>query len=207
MGFAPALGYCRLYFTRETKPAMTISRRKPPASLPVPTAQAVERATEMVQTPGPLIDHGRQSLDICSAMFDVCRHCQETHLDSLGATCMFDVDGGEVPSWMFQVLRSIVEMVVADIAAGTSGRLPGAAVGITLRRGGGFWALAIAENLSGDSEAGARRAARRLTMVRALTDRLECVCRILPNPWGSTIAIAFPVGQTEDGGLVDRILH
>jgi hypothetical protein len=201
MGLAAVIAYCRLHFTRETKPAMSISRRKPPASLP-----AVSGAhAEMALTPGPLLDYGPRLLDICSAMFDVCRHCQETQLDSLGATCMFDVDGGEVPSWMFQILRAIVEMVVVDIAAGAAGRLPGAAVGITLRRSGGFWALAIAENLSGD--AGSRRAARRLTMVRALTDRLECVCRILPNPWGSTIAIAFPAGQSEASAPPDRVLH
>lgn len=189
---------------------MSSIRRKKPAPLALPAAAAemvaAVRATEMVQTPGPLIDRGGGgSLDICSSMFDVCRHCQETHLNSLGAACMFDVDGGEVPSWMFQVLRAIVEMVVADIAAGVTDRVPGSAVGVTLRRSGAFWALAIAENLSGD--AGSRRSARRLTMVRALTDRLECVCRILPNAWGSTIAIAFPAGPRQESTPPDRVVH
>ncbi|MHB1203968.1 MAG: hypothetical protein ACYCZX_00250 [Rhodospirillaceae bacterium] len=188
---------------------MSEPRRKKSAPLALPAAKAemaaALRATEMVQTPGPLVDHAGHSLDICSSMFDVCRHCQETHLDRLGAACMFDVDGGEVPAWMFQVLRAIVEMVVADIAAGVKGRVAGSAVGVTLRRSGAFWALAIAENLSGD--AGAKRAARRLTMVRALTDRLECVCRILPNAWGSTIAIAFPADRAEASTPPARVLH
>lgn len=146
------------------------------------------------QLSAPLVND-EQPRDICSSMFETCRQCQDAHLDPLGATCMFDVDGGEVPVWMFDVLRAIVEMVVADIAASATSRVPGGAVGITLRHSGAFWALAIAENITG--ETGAKRAARRLTMVRALTDRLDCVCRILPNAWGSTIAIAFPDGPIE----------
>ena len=138
-------------------------------------------------------------------MFDVCKHCQEDHLDRHGAVCMFDVDGGQMPVWMFQVLKAIVELVVADIAAGAHRRAMGSAVGITVKHAGGFWALAIAENLSGP--AGEGRSARRLTMVRALTDRLECVVRILPNPSGSTIAIAFPAGGVEPEIILPRVLH
>lgn len=197
---------------------MPLFRRKPSArpvrsrsGIAMSEAQsaALVRAAEAGRKPGPVVDPGRDVLDVCSSMFDVCRHCQESHLDRLGAACMFDVDGGEVPAWMFGVLRTIVEMMVADIAGGVRGRIPGAAVGVTLRRSGEFWALAIAENISGD--AGARRAARRLTMVRALTDRLDCVCRILPNAWGSTIAIAFPLNTAGHAEVVpipaNRILH
>jgi hypothetical protein len=122
---------------------------------------------------------------------------------------MFDVDGGQVPSWMFDMLRAVVQLVMTDIAAGVHRSIPGGAVGITLRRSGNFWALAIAENLSGS--AGERRAARRLTMVRALTDRMDCVCRILPNAWGSTVAIAFPISDTALGGggpiPANRVVH
>lgn len=156
-----------------------------------------------------VVEPGPATTDICSALFDVCRQCQESYLDGLGATCMFDVDGGRVPSWMYEMLRAVIELVVADIAARAEERMPGAAVGITLRRSGNFWALAIAENLSG--RAGEHRALRRLTMVRALTDRLDCVCRILPNAWGSTIAIAFPISDTATGGGLpvptNRVLH
>lgn len=176
---------------------MTLFRRKD--VVPIEEAKVAPR-------PG---DHAAGTTDICSALFDVCRHCQESYLDSLGAACMFDVDGGRVPSWMYEMLRAVIEMVVADIAGRAGPRVPGAAVGVTLRRSGNFWALAIAENLSG--EAGEARAVRRLTMVRALTDRLDCVCRILPNAWGSTIAVAFPISDTATGGglpvPVNRVLH
>lgn len=176
---------------------MTMSRRKD--AVPFDDTQHAAQPSEP----------GAGTTDICSALFDVCRHCQETWLDSLGATCMFDVDGGRVPSWMYEMLRAVIEMVVADIAGRAETRVPGAAVGITLRRSGNFWALAIAENLSG--AAGEARAARRLTMVRALTDRLDCVCRILPNAWGSTIAVAFPISDTSTGGGLpvpaNRVLH
>jgi hypothetical protein len=130
---------------------------------------------------------------MCSSIYDVCRRSQHKHLDPIGAACMFDVDGGRGPSWMIEALTAVIEMIVADIAAGMPGKLPGAAVGITLRQSGGFWALAIAENVSGPK--GAARAARRLAMVRALLDRLDCVCRALPNANGSTIAVAFPIAE------------
>jgi hypothetical protein len=130
---------------------------------------------------------------MCASMFEVCRRTQREHLDPLGAACLFDVDSGRAPSWMIEALSAVIEMIIADIAGGTPMKLPGAAVGITLRQSGGFWALAIAENVSGPK--GAAQASRRLAMVRALLDRLDCICRALPNPKGSTIAIAFPIAE------------
>ena len=168
---------------------MTVPRRK----AAVVRAEGT-RAVRLHDGPG---SGGAPATDICSALFDVCLHCQETHLDAVGATCMFDVDGGQVPCWMYEVLRDVIEAVVLDIASHGS-RTRGAAVGITLRRSGNYWALAIAENLSRD--AGAHHALRRLAVVRALTNRLACVCRILPNAWGSTVAIAFPISDIVTAG-------
>jgi hypothetical protein len=117
---------------------------------------------------------------------------------------MFDVDGGRAPSWMIEALRAVIEMIFADIAVGMPPKQHGAAVGVTLRQSGGFWALAIAENVSGPK--GAARATRRLAMVRALLDRLDCVCRALPNDHGSTIAVAFPIAE-KSIACTNGVLH
>jgi hypothetical protein len=169
------------------------------------------RATAPVAAhpPAPATPAARNvnGVDMCSSIFEACKRAQSEHLDALGATCMFDVDGGCAPPWAVETLRSVIETMIADIAR-TAERTPGAAVGVTLRQSGGFWALAIAENLSGAT--GAARAPGRLAMVRALTDRIDCVCRALPNPNGSTIALAFPVGERPAAGTnrgTNRMLH
>jgi hypothetical protein len=173
----------------------------PRGAVPRTTVPTVARPP----TPSTPAASPANGIDVCSALFEICKDAQSRHLDPLGAACMFDVDGGRAPSWVLEALRSVIEMTIADIAR-TSEKLAGGAVGITLRQSGGFWALAIAENLSGTK--GAARGTRRLAMVRALTDRIDCICRALPNPNGSTIAVAFPAGeQALPSPRTGRVLH
>ena len=49
-------------------------------------------------------------------MFEICRRSQHDLLDRHGVACMFDVDSGRVPAWMFENFRMIVETLLTDIA-------------------------------------------------------------------------------------------
>jgi len=164
-----------------------------PLGAGVPIPGITSRAPERRRARGA----GADTVDVCAQLFRFCKECDEKYLQPRRIQCLFDVDSGVMHPAPLQIVREIIETLLADIAGAVVCQNSAASLTVTLRRQHGVWILALTER----HIARLRQTAtvRRLSLVRRRAQLLGAACRVHETADGFITALMFDCDSVSSG--------
>ena len=165
----------------------------------IPLTAGMPISTEISRTPARRSVRGTkvETVDVCAQLFRFCKECDEKYLQPRRIQCLFDVDSGVMHPAPLQIVREIIETLLADIAGAGVCQNSAASLTVTLRRQHGVWILALTER----HIARLRQTAtvRRLSLVRRRAQLIGAACRVHETADGFITALMFDCESVSTG--------